>query len=157
MSADNMRGPHKVVLGSYSSYAAAQHAVDVLAEHKFPVENITIVGSNLRIKELVLGRLTLGRAMVAGAVTGGWLGLLIGLVFLIVSPWASRSMISAIVLGIVLGIIWAAVAHVTHRRSFAAVPAIIADRYDVLVDAEYAEEARRALAATLATPDDRSS
>jgi hypothetical protein len=73
-----------------------------------------------------------------------------GLVFLIVSPWAFRSMISAIV----LGIIWAAVPHVTHRRSFAAVPAIIADRYDVLVDADFAEETRRALAAD---PADRSS
>jgi hypothetical protein len=48
--------------------------------------------------------------------------------------------ISAIVLGVVLGIIRAAVARVMYRRSFAAVPAIIAERYDVLVDAEYAEE-----------------
>jgi ascorbate-specific PTS system EIIC-type component UlaA len=155
MSTDNIRGPHKIVLGSYSSYAAAQHVVDVLAEHKFPVEHITIVGTGLKFKELVLGRWTLGRALIAGAVTGGWLGLLIGLVFLAVSPWASESMISAIVLGIVLGIIWAAVAHMTHRRSFAAVPAIIADRYDVLVDAEFAEEARRALAAVLEAPADR--
>jgi hypothetical protein len=40
--------PHKVVLGSYSSHAAAQHTVDVLAEHGFPVEHVTIVGTNLR-------------------------------------------------------------------------------------------------------------
>jgi hypothetical protein len=32
------------------------------------------------------------------------------------------------------------------------VPAIIADRYDVLVDAEYGEEARRVLVAALAAP-----
>jgi hypothetical protein len=57
----------------------------------------------------------------------------------------------------VLGIIWAAVARVLYRRSFAVVPAIIADRYDVLVDAEYAEEARRVLVAALAAPADRSS
>jgi hypothetical protein len=157
MSTDRNYGPDKVVLGTYSSHAAAQHAVDVLASHKFPVEHVTIVGTGLRSKEIVLGRLTLGRVLVAGAVTGGWIGLLVGLVFLIVSPWASWSMISAIVLGIVLGIIWAAVARVMYRRSFAAVPAIIADRYDVLVDAEYAEEARRVLVAALASPADRSS
>ena len=77
MPADGIRGPHKVVLGSYSSYAAAQHAVEVLAERKFPVEHLTIVGTGLRFQELVLGRWTWGRALVAGAVTGGWLGLLI--------------------------------------------------------------------------------
>ncbi|MDX6431966.1 MAG: hypothetical protein QOE54_4332 [Streptosporangiaceae bacterium] len=157
MPADNIRGPHKVVLGSYNSYAAAQHAVEVLAERKFPVEHLTIVGTGLRYRELVLGRWTWGRALVAGAVTGGWLGLLIGLVFLIVSPWAATSMISAIVLGIVFGVTLAAVAHATHRRSFAAVPAITADRYEVLVDAEFAEVARRVLTDALASPPGRTS
>jgi hypothetical protein len=54
-----------------------------------------------------------------------------------------------------LGVIWAAVAHATHRRSFAAVPAITADRYEVQVDAEFAEEARRMLTDALASPPDR--
>jgi hypothetical protein len=64
-------------------------------------------------------------------------------------------MISAVVLGIVLGIIWSAVARVMYRRSSAAVPAIVADRYGVLVDAAYAEEARRVPVAALAAPADR--
>jgi hypothetical protein len=157
MSADKHHGPDKVVLASYGSHAAAQHVVDVLARHKFPVEHVTIVGTGLRSKEVVLGRLALSQVLVSGAVTGGWIGLLVGLVFLIVSPWAAWPVISAIVLGMVLGIIWAAVARVLYRRSFAVVPAIIADQYDVLVDAEYAEEARRVLVAALAAPADRSS
>ncbi|MCW2864223.1 MAG: hypothetical protein JWP48_5931 [Actinoallomurus sp.] len=157
MSTDKNRGPDKVVLGTYRSHAAAQRAVDVLASQKFPVEHVTIVGTGLRFKEIVLGRLTLGRVLIGGAVTGGWIGLLVGLVLLIVSPWAAWSMISAIALGIVFGIIWAAVARVMYRRSFAAVPGIIADRYDVLVDAEFAEEARRVLVDALAAPADRSS
>lgn len=63
---DKNYGPDKVVLGTYSSHAAAQHAVDVLASHKFPVEHVTIVGTGLRSKEIVLGRLTLGRVLVPG-------------------------------------------------------------------------------------------
>jgi hypothetical protein len=150
MSAERSE-PHKVVLGSYSGHAAAQHAVDRLAQQGFPVEHVTIVGTNLKLQEVVLGRWTLGRTLLTGAITGGWIGLLVGLVFLIVTPWAVASVISAIVLGIVLGIIWAAVARMWERRSFAAVPTIVADRYDVLVDARFAEEARRLLAAVPAT------
>jgi hypothetical protein len=145
MSADRPE-PHKVVLGSYGSHAAAQHAVDLLAERGFPVEHVTIVGTDLKIHEVVLGRWTLARALLTGAVTGGWIGLLVGLVFLIVSPWAVTSVISAVVLGIVLGLVWAAIARVWERRSFASVPTVVAGRYDVLVDARFAEEARRMLA-----------
>jgi ascorbate-specific PTS system EIIC-type component UlaA len=135
--------PHKVVLGSYSSHVAAQRTVDVLAEHGFPVEHVTIVGTNLRLQEVVLGRWTLGRALVTGAITGGWIGLLVGLVFLIVSPWTPASVLYAVGLGIVLGLIWAAV------------PAIVADRYDVLVDAQFADEARRILTLTPVAPAER--
>src|SRR4051794_23136734 len=139
MSTDKLepQRPHKVVLGSYSGHAAAQRTVDVLAEHGFPVEHVTIVGTNLRLQEVVLSRWTLGRALVTGAVTGGWIGLLVGLVFLIVSPWNPASMPYAVGLGIVLGLIWAAVARVWQRQLFAAVPAVVADRYDVLIDAQF--------------------
>ncbi|GAA4507655.1 hypothetical protein GCM10023191_066370 [Actinoallomurus oryzae] len=150
-------GPHKVVLVTYGSHEAAQHIVDVLAEQKFPVEHVEIVGTGLRLQEAVLGRLTLGRTLASGAVTGGWIGLMVGVVFLIVSPWAAASVISAVVLGIVFGLIWAVVAHTWRRRSFVAVPAVVADRYQVLVDAPFAEEARRVLAAARVAPADSAS
>jgi hypothetical protein len=85
----------------------------------------------------------------AGAATGGWIGLLIGLVFWIVMPWASWALLSGIVLGWVLGAVWAAIAYAVRRRAFAAVPAVVADRYDLLVDAEFAAEARRILTTAL--------
>jgi heat induced stress protein YflT len=155
MPTDKTDGPQKVVLGSYSSHPAAQRVVDILAERDFPVEHVTIVGTNLKLQEMVLGRWTLGRALVSGAFTGGWIGLLIGLVFLIVRPWAVQSLGPAILIGIVLGLIWAAVARMWQRRSFAAVPAVVADRYDVLVDAPFADEARRVVSAALGAPADR--
>jgi hypothetical protein len=149
MRSQGVRDKHKVVLASYRGYDAAQHAVDILAQQKFPVEHVTIVGTGLRLQEQVLGRWTLGRALFAGAVTGGWIGLLIGLIFWVVTPWTLRPVASGIVLGVLLGAVWAAVAYAFRRRAFAAVPMFIADRYDVLVDAEVAEEARRILVEVL--------
>jgi hypothetical protein len=142
-------GPHKVVLGTYSSHEAAQHAVDVLAEHKFPVEHVTIVGNGLKLEERVLGRWTLGRALLTGAGTGAWIGLLIGLIFWIVSPWAPGALISAVILGLVFGAVFSAIAYALHRRTFMSTNAVVADRYDILVDAEFADEARRLLAAAM--------
>jgi hypothetical protein len=143
----NTGGPHKTVLSTYGSHDAAQHAVDVLAQHKFPVEHVTIVGSGLKLEERVLGRWTLGKALLTGAVSGGWIGLMIGLIFWIITPWATGAVTTAILLGVVFGAIWAATAHVVQRHAFASAPAIVADHYDVLVDAEFAEEARRVLSA----------
>jgi hypothetical protein len=149
MGSPQTGGPHKVVLATFHSHDAAQHAVDVLAQHKFPVEHVTIVGTGLRWQEQVLARLTMARALLIGAATGGWIGLLIGLVFWIVTPWAFWPVGSAILLGILLGAVWAAIAYVMRRRAFASLPAVVADRYDILVDAEFAEEARRILTAAL--------
>jgi hypothetical protein len=150
MRHQNAIGPHKVVLGTYSTNEAAQHAVDVLAEHKFPVEHVTIVGTGLKLEERILGRWTLGRAMLTGAGTGAWIGLLIGVIFWIVSPWVVGAVVSAVILGVVFGAIFSAVAYFVQKKAFMSAPAVVADRYDILVDAEFAEEARRLLATAMA-------
>lgn len=147
MTAENVTGPHKVVLGGYTSHEAAQHAVDVLAGREFPVEHVTIVGSGLRLEERILGRWTLGKAVLGGAGSGAWIGLLIGLIFWIVSPWVAGAVISAVILGAIFGAVFGAVAHMVRRRAFASASAVVAERYEVLVDAEFAAEARRLLAA----------
>ena len=146
-------GPQKVVLGTYSSHEAAQHAVDILAEHRFPVEHVTIVGTGLKLEERILGRWTLGRALLTGAGAGAWIGLLIGVIFWIVSPWVVGAVISAIILGMVFGAIFSAVAYFVQKRAYMSTPSVVADRYDILVDAEFAEEARRLLAAVLSTTE----
>src|SRR3978361_536148 len=68
-----------VQVGSYDSYEQAQAAVDYLSDEKFPVENVTIIGTDLRMIEKVTGRLTMGRAIAAGAAGGAWWGLFVGL------------------------------------------------------------------------------
>ena len=57
-------------VASYSAYEEAQAAVDRLSDEGFPVENLDIVGSGLRLVERVTGRLTMARATAAGAASG---------------------------------------------------------------------------------------
>ena len=62
----------------FDEYEAAQRAVDRLSDDGFPVDKLDIAGSDLRLIERVTGRLTRSRAAAAGAVSGLWVGLLIG-------------------------------------------------------------------------------
>ncbi|HYI54960.1 MAG TPA: general stress protein, partial [Microlunatus sp.] len=43
-------------VGIFNSYADAQKAVDYLADEKFAVQNLAIVGTDLKSVERVLGR-----------------------------------------------------------------------------------------------------
>lgn len=153
MSERSTIGPHKVVLGTYSRHEAAQNAVDSLAEHKFPVEHVTIVGTGLKLEERILGRWTLGRALLTGAGTGAWIGLLIGIIFWIVTPWVVGAVISGIILGILFGAAFSTVAYFLQKRAYMSAPSVVADRYDLLVDAEFADEARRLLSAVVSTSE----
>src|SRR5690606_21961957 len=67
--------PRGDVLGTYDTYDAAQEVVDRLARAEFPVKQVSIVGSDLRTVERVTGKMTYGRAALAGAASGAWFGL----------------------------------------------------------------------------------
>jgi hypothetical protein len=138
------------VVGSYATYAAAQRAVDFLSDNKFPVEHTAIIGSDLRMVETVLGRLTRGRAALAGVGTGAWFGLLIGLL-LSVFALGSHNVFVLILSGILYGAVFGAIAgFVGHalsggHRDFSSRSQIVAARYDVAADPEVAEEAKNML------------
>jgi hypothetical protein len=141
------------LIASYDRYEDAQRAVDHLSDHKFPVERVTIVGSDLRLVERVTGRLTVARAALLGAATGAWFGLLIGLIFWIVSPWAFGAVLSGLLIGLVFGAVWGAVGHAFTggRRDFTSLAGLEAARYDLLADEPDANTALRLLA-ELGTP-----
>jgi hypothetical protein len=140
-----------VQVGSYDSYEQAQAAVDYLSDEKFPVENVTIIGSDLRMVETVTGRLTLGRAIAAGAAAGAWWGLFVGLLLGIFSTdgglWIG-SVLSGLVAGIVFGAIFGGFGYTAMqgRRDFTSTSKIVAGRYDVMCNPARAEEARAHLA-----------
>ncbi|MFF9136741.1 general stress protein [Streptomyces albogriseolus] len=138
------------VVGSYPTYTGAQRAVDFLSDSKFPVECTAIIGSDLRMVETVLGRLTRGRAALAGAGTGAWFGLLIGL---LLSVFAAGNhhvlvlMLSGLAYGAVFGAVFGFAGHALSggHRDFSSRSQIVAARYDVVADAEVAEEAKNLL------------
>jgi hypothetical protein len=140
-----------VQVGSYDSYEQAQAAVDYLSDQKFAVENVTIIGSDLRMVETVTGRLTLGRAIAAGAAAGAWWGLFVGLLLGIFSTdgggWIG-SVLSGLVVGIVFGAVFGGFgdAATQGRRDFTSTNKIVAGRYDVMCNPAHAEEARAHLA-----------
>jgi hypothetical protein len=140
-----------VQVGSYDSYEQAQAAVDYLSDEKFPVENVTIIGSDLRMIEKVTGRLTRGRALAAGAAGGAWWGLFVGLLLGIFSEDGSNwlaSVLSGLLIGVVFGALFGGMGYAATqgRRDFTSTSRITASRYDVMCAPSHAEEARASLA-----------
>jgi hypothetical protein len=136
-------------VAAYTSYEEAQAVVDHLSDHGFPVENVDIVGSDLRLIERVTGRLTTARAAAAGAMSGAWFGLLIGL---LVGLFTTGPVWLGLLLGgLLIGAAWGATAgFVAHRatrghRDFASVKKLVAMQYDVLARGGTAEQARQML------------
>ena len=58
--------PQGETVASYGTYLEAQRAVDHLADKQFPVQHVTIVGTDLRMVERVTGRLSYPRVALAG-------------------------------------------------------------------------------------------
>jgi hypothetical protein len=138
-------GGPTVTVASYDDYASAQRAVDFLSDNGFPVERAAIVGTELKMVENVLGRLTTGRAALAGAASGAWFGLLIGLLIGIFSASAWwRVLIAAVAIGAAWGAIFGGVAQAATggRRDFSSRTSLQAGHYAVAVSEDHADEAR---------------
>src|SRR5690606_39781539 len=92
--------PTGELVAAYGTYLEAQRAVDHLADKEFPVQNVTIVGTDLRMVERVTGRLTYGRVALAGGLSGAWFGLFVGL---LLSIFAGSSGLQVMFARIALG------------------------------------------------------
>ena len=143
--------PRGAVVASYPTYGEAQRAVDRLSDAKFPVQHVQIVGRDLELVETVTGRLTKGRAALAGAATGAWFGLFIGLLvglFTTGPEW-----LGLVLGGVLIGAFWGAVfgflAHLATggMRDFSSLRGLVAKTYDLLVSDEHAARARELLGA----------
>jgi hypothetical protein len=137
-------------IASYSTYAEAERAVDWLSDHGFAVERSAIVGTGLRSVEQVTGRMTPGRAAKIGAGQGALIGALFALLFGIffTGPEFIELLLYSLALGALFGALYGAVAQYAAsggKRDFVSAPSIQADRYDVQVDEEAADQAMRVL------------
>ena len=136
-------------VGIYSSYADAQKAVDFLADAKFEVQNLAIVGTDLRSVERVLGRRNWGTVITQGMQSGVSTGLLVGLVMLIFTRPDSilLLLLVSLAIGVLLGVAFSAAAYALSRgrRDFTSVTQTIATKYEVLCEHKVAAQAREML------------
>lgn len=141
--------PEGLPIGSYPTYEKAQEAVDYLSDNEFPVENVTIVGTDLRLVEQVTGRLTRSALVRAAAMTGAMWGLFMGV---IVSLFGSSEfsllvpVITALV-GAGFGALSGSMAYSATggKRDFTSRSGVVATSYEVRCQARVAEDARNLL------------
>ena len=138
-------------LGRYDKYDKAQKAVDYLSDHEFPVQNVLIVGTDLKQLERVTGRLTRRRVAVGGLVSGAWLGLFVGLIFSLLDTSSGGAgfvgVLLTVAFGAVFGLVWALIGYALTggNRDFTSVMQVVATQYEVLVEHKFAAQARELL------------
>jgi len=137
------------VLGTYDSYPEAQKVVNTLAKADFPVTKLSIVGNDLKTVERVTGRLTYARAALAGAASGAWFGLFLGLLFVLFSPEPNFSYIlAAALIGAGFGLLFGVVTYAARRRrrDFTTTNQVLASSYQLIIDPQLTARARMVLA-----------
>ncbi len=136
-------------VGTFPTYAKAQEAVDYLSDNEFPVENVTIVGTGLRLVEQVTGRLTRGRVIQAAALTGALWGLFIGGVMLLFGGNNVSILVPIItaLIGAAFGALSGSMAYAATggKRDFTSRSGVVATSYEVVCQARVAEDARNLL------------
>lgn len=140
--------PKGETIGRYSSYLDAQKAVDYLADSKFPVQQVSIIGNDLKTVERVTGRLSYPRVALASAATGAWFGLFVGFILTLFGGDSTYlPIVSSMALGAVFWVLFGVIAYAFQRgkRDFTSTSQVVATSYDVIVDPAAAGEARRML------------
>lgn len=141
--------PTGQVVATYDTYEQAQKAVDYLSDQKFAVEQLAIVGSDLRQVERVTGRMTWGKAALSGVLTGAWLGLFVGLLLgLFTSEGWGRIILFSVAWGAVFMLVFGLVgyAFTGGRRDFTSQSVTVAGKYEVYCQHQLADQARDLLA-----------
>lgn len=127
--------PTGTEVASYRTYAEAQAAVDHLSDESYDVRELTIVGTDLQLVERITGRLTWGKVLWNGFLSGLWLGLFVAILFALWTPnglWAI--MLVGLGMGGIFGVILAAVPYAFRggERDFTSATQVVASRYAVL-------------------------
>ena len=150
----NPPGPHLSLadprsVAIYDTYADAQKAVDYLADHKFPVQKLAIVGTDLKSIERVTGTLSWGKVLMTGAAGGVMWGLMLSVLLWIFLP--GRALINYLLWGLLFGILYGMLSQAVQyamtrgQRDFSSQTAVVATHYEVLGEADAFQEARTLL------------
>ena len=140
--------PRGDVLGTYETYVEAQQVVDRLAKADFEVAKLAIVGNDLKTVERVTGKLTYGRAALAGAASGAWFGLFLGLLFFLFATTPNFAVLGAAALfGAGFGMLFGIVSYTFNRRrrDFTSTNQVLASNYQIIIDPQLTAKAQAVL------------
>ncbi|MGO1383503.1 MAG: general stress protein [Arachnia sp.] len=145
------------LVGQYKNYEDAQAAVDFLSDEEFPVQNLLIVGTDLRSVERITGRRTWGSVLAQGAVSGIGTGLFVGLMlyfFTGAEAGLGPVVLVGLLLGVLIGTTTTAIGYALSqgKRDFNSMRQIVATSYEVMTEHNVAARARELLASR---PQDR--
>lgn len=137
-------------VGVYLTYAEAQAAVDQLADDHFPVNNLAIVGTDLKLMERVTGRRTWGTVLSQGVMSGLSTGFIVAVFMMIFLPNSNflGQFLTALAIGVVVGLLFSVLGYALSRgrRDFTSVTQTVATKYEVLCEHKVAGQARELLA-----------
>lgn len=142
------------VIAEFQQYEQAAEHVEKLVANNFPPTAIAIVGKDLRSVERVRGKLTYSRVAMTGALTGSWLGLIVGFIFGTSIPsvdasaaGGTGSLISALFIGAGIGMLWTVIRYSMSKtkRGFLSQSQVIASLYQVQVPATMVSAANEAI------------
>ena len=145
------------LVGQYKLYEEAQAAVDFLSDEEFPVQNLLIVGTDLRSVERITGRRTWKTVLAQGAVSGIGTGIFVGLMlFLFTGPEVNLGVLILVglLLGVIIGMSTSAIGYAMTqgKRYVNSMRQIVATSYEVMSEHNVAVRARELLATR---PQDR--
>lgn len=134
-------------VAEYGTYEEAQGAVDYLADQKFAVQNLMIVGTNLKLIERVTGRRSWGTVLGQGAISGITTGMLVGFMLMLFSEGGMNMLFVGLGLGIVFGMIASGLGYAVSggKRDFNSARQTVATSYEVLAEHKVAAQARELL------------
>ncbi|PFG33869.1 general stress protein [Sanguibacter antarcticus] len=135
-------------IAAFVTYLEAQKGVELLSDKGFPVQHVTIVGTDLKMVERVTGRLTYSRVAAAGLASGAWFGLFVGLVLsLFGGETTALPIFAAVGIGAGFGLLFSVLSFTMTRgkRDFTSASQIVASSYALLCDHERSGEASRIL------------
>jgi uncharacterized membrane protein len=136
-------------VASFAQYNDARDAIDQLARQDFPVDELEIVGSDLRTVERVTGKITTERAALSGAAAGASVGLFVGLLVGLFTT--GPAWLGLVLGGLLIGAAWGATFGFVARHlvgghhDFSSLNTIAATRYDIIALDGLAAQARTAL------------
>lgn len=152
--------PRGEIISTYDRYADAMSAVDRLARSDFPVNQVSILGNELRSVERVTGKLSYGRVALMGALSGAYLGLFLGLLLFIFKPENAAIFgvfLSAIAIGAGFGMLFGVLSYGMNRnrRDFSSVMQFVATRYDLITEPALIAQARAILSGSVPDPSEK--